>query len=75
MEEKEATIFFKLLQRIGGRFEKKIEGMWDREGAGIGDAENGRGVRGWEVSLMEKYYAANPRQMSKGLWKLDSRES
>ena len=74
MEEKDATIFLKLLQRIGGRFEKKVEAMWDREGAGIGEAETGRGVRGWEVSLLENYYSSNIREMSKGLWKPESKD-
>jgi hypothetical protein len=63
------------LQRIGGRFEKKVEGMWDHEGAGIGEAESGRGVRGWEVSILEKYYTSNVTQMTKSLWKSESKES
>jgi nucleolar complex protein 3 len=75
MEEKEAMVFLKLLQRIGGRFEKKVEGMWDHEGAGIGEAESGRGVRGWEVSILEKYYTSNVTQMTKSLWKSESKES
>ena len=69
MEEKEAMIMFKLLHRIKGRFEKKVEGMWDREGAGLGDAELGRGVRGWELAILEQYYCASVPQMGRTLLK------
>jgi nucleolar complex protein 3 len=73
MEEKEAMTFLKLLQRIGGRFEKKVEAMWDQEGAGIGDPQTGRGVRGWEVALLEKFYGSNVAQSSKTLWKAETK--
>lgn len=69
MEEKEAMVIFKLLHRIKGRFEKKVEGMWDREGAGLGDAESGRGVRGWEFALLEQYYCTSVPPMGKMLLK------
>jgi hypothetical protein len=69
MEEKEAMITLKLLKRISGRFEKKVEGIWDKEGAGLGDAQAGRGVRGWELGLLEQYYCANVSQMGRMLWK------
>ena len=69
MEEKEAMIIFKLLQRIKGRFEKKVEGIWDQEGAGLGDTGSGRGVRGWEVGLLDKYYCSNVPQMARTLLK------
>ena len=69
MEEKEAVIVFKVLQRIKGRFEKKVEGMWDREGAGLGDAESGRGVRGWELGLLGRYYCSSMTQMGRALLK------
>lgn len=75
MEEKEGTTFLKLLHRIGGRFEKKVEGMWDREGAGLGDASTGRGIRGWELALFEKYYCNGISDMSKTLWKAESKRS
>jgi nucleolar complex protein 3 len=69
MEEKEGMIIFKVLQRIKGRFEKKVEGMWDQEGAGLGNAGFGRGVRGWEVGLLDKYYCSNVHQMGRTLLK------
>jgi nucleolar complex protein 3 len=67
VDEKPAMVFMKLLQRISNRFEKKVEGIWDKEGAGLGDAGTGRGVRGWELSLLRKYYATNIREMSSNL--------
>jgi nucleolar complex protein 3 len=75
MEEKEATTFLKLLHRIGGRFEKKVEGMWDSEGAGLGDASTGRGIRGWEVAFLEKYYCNSITNMGKALWKPEPKGS
>ena len=71
LKEKEAATFLKMLQRINGRYQKRIEGMWDREGAGIGDPESGRGVRGWEMALLDKYYCSNIRSMAKGLLKME----
>jgi len=69
MEEKEAMIIFKVLLRIKGRFEKKVEGIWDQEGAGVGDAGSGRGVRAWEVGLLDQYYCATVPQMGRTLLK------
>jgi len=69
MEEKEAGTFIKLVQRIGRRFEKKVDAMWDTEGAGLGDSQTGRGVRGWELAFLGKYYNSNIRQMSATIWK------
>lgn len=71
MEEKEAATFMKLIQRIGRRFEKKIEGMWDTEGAGLGDSKTGRGIRGWELALLGKYYNSNIRQAGGKIWRSD----
>jgi nucleolar complex protein 3 len=75
MEEKEATMFLKLLHRISGRFEKKVEGMWDQEGAGFGDASIGKGVRGWEVAFLGKHYCNAIGDMSKALWKSEPKGS
>ena|SRR5271155_5680375 len=38
-------------------------------GAGLGDAGFGRGVRGWEVGLLDKYYCSNVPQMGRILLK------
>jgi nucleolar complex protein 3 len=75
MEEKGAIMFLKLLQRINGRFEKKVEGMWDREGAGFGVAETGMGVRGWELALLGQHYCSGITQISKALCKSDAKVS
>lgn len=75
MGEKEASIFLKLLKRISGRFEKKVESMWDREGAGLGDADTGRGVRGWELAILENYYYNNIIELSKVLWRSEAKGS
>jgi nucleolar complex protein 3 len=75
MEEKDAMTFFKLLQRISGRFEKKVEVMWDPEGANIGEEASGRGMRGWELALFNKYYSTNVTQASKLLWKPEAKGS
>lgn len=74
MDEKEATTFLKVLQRMNNRYEKKIQGMWDREGAGLGNLESAR-VRGWELGLSKDHYSTNVRQMSKALWKVDGNVS
>lgn len=70
MEDKEAMMFLKLLQRINGRFGKKVEGMWDREGAGA--VETGRGIRGWELALLGQDYYSGITQISKALCKLET---
>ena len=64
MEEKEALIFTKVLQRIKGRFDKKLEGIWDAEGVGmgLGDLEVGKGVQGWEAALLDKHYCLSVGQ-------------
>jgi nucleolar complex protein 3 len=72
MEEKEATMFLKLLQRINSRFGKKVEGMWDREGAGVGAADTGKGVRGWELALLRQHYCSGVTQISKVLCKSEA---
>jgi nucleolar complex protein 3 len=74
MDEKEATTFLKVLQRINSRYEKKIEGMWDREGAGLGNLDS-TSVRGWELGLSKNHYCTNVRQMSRALWKVDGNVS
>lgn len=64
MEEKEALIFTKVLQRMKGRFDKKLEGIWDGEGVGmgLGNLEMGRGVQGWEVALLDRHYCPSVGQ-------------
>jgi nucleolar complex protein 3 len=39
LDEKEANVIMKLLQRIGGRFGKKVEAIWDPEGASLPGAD------------------------------------
>lgn len=75
MGEKEVPIFLKLLKRISGRFEKKVESMWEREGAGLGDADTGRGVRGWELAILEQYYCNNIIELGKVLWRSEAKGS
>ena len=64
MEEKEALIFTKMLQRMKGRFDKKLEGIWDGEGVGmgLGNLEVGKGVQGWEAALLDKHYCPSVGQ-------------
>jgi nucleolar complex protein 3 len=72
MEEKEATAIMKLLQRLTARFQKKVEGMWDCEGAVPGNVAGG-GRRGWELALLEHYYCPNISHLSKMLCKSESK--
>ena len=64
LEEKEATTFLKILERMGARFEKKLEGIWDREGAGAG---GGNLVSGWELALFRSHYCMSIRDASLAL--------
>ena len=61
LEEKEAATFLKILQRMGARFEKKLEGIWDCEGARVG---SGIPVSGWELALLRSQYCMNIRNAS-----------
>jgi len=61
LEEKEAATFLKILQRMGARFEKKLEGIWDCEGARVG---SGIPVSGWELALLRSQYCMNIRDAS-----------
>jgi len=75
MEEKELATFLKILHKIGVRFEKRIEGMWDYESGGIRDAATGKEVRAWELALLEKYYCSHIIEMSKSLGNSKSKTS
>ena|SRR5579859_4278603 len=76
MEEKEALIFNKVLQKIKGRFDKKLEGMWDGEGVSLGTSEMGqKRVKGWEAGLLERHYCPGVGQGVKALRKEESTTS
>jgi nucleolar complex protein 3 len=64
LEDKEAATISKILQRMGARYDKKLEGLWDREGAKVG---SGKSVSGWELALLKRHYCTSIRESSLSL--------
>jgi hypothetical protein len=56
MEEKEAATILKISQRMGGRYDKRLEELWDRDCARLG---SGKRISGWELALSKRYYGMN----------------
>lgn len=76
MEEKEAMIFNKVLQKMKGRFDKKLEGIWDAEGVSLGTEDMGkRRIMGWESGLLERHYCPGVGQGVKALRREESTTS
>lgn len=67
LEEKEAATISKILHRMGARYDKKLEGLWDREGARVG---SGKSVSGWELALLKRHYCTSIRDSSSSLKRL-----
>jgi nucleolar complex protein 3 len=64
LEEAEATTILKILHRMGARYDKKLERLWDREGA---RAAGGKSVSGWELALLKHHYCTSIRESSLSL--------
>ena len=56
-EEKEACLWLKLLQRLGSRFPKRVESVWE-EG------------KGWELALLKKY-SGRVSEMTRELYSIN----
>ena len=73
LEEGEAQPIMGFLQKLSGRFERKIGGLWDEEGTALTIEGTPKWVRGWELSLLGQHYCADVMSMSAALYRLASK--